>query len=120
MSLSIWHDIVVFLRTLGLPGLVLLTHLLRGEEGLLHPSEITGLFSTMGKHLLFRFISLWLGRFRHLSPDSSTLSLTPTLRFHALKGKQLSMIPRKVNMGDDYMCLTVYLHPQKCSQKAEG
>lgn len=30
------------------------------------------------------------------------------------------MIPREVNTGDNYMCLTVYMHLQKCSQKAEG
>jgi len=74
----------------------------------------------MEKPSLLRFISLWLGRFHHLSPGSSTLSLTSTLRLRALKGKQLSMIPRKVNTGDNYICLTIYLHPQKGSQKAEG
>lgn len=103
----------------GLPGLMLRTHLhLKEEQGLL-PEEITGLFTAMEKLLLFRFISLSLGRFCHPSPSSSALSLTATLWFLVLKGKQLLVIPKKVNMGDNCMCLTIYLHLQKCSKKAE-
>lgn len=29
------------------------------------------------------------------------------------------MIPRRINMGDNYMCLTACLHPEKCFQKVE-